>query len=108
MTWKLVFLDKAIEDLNKLSGNQKIQVTKIIRRVLLNPLPNNEGGYGKPLGKVKNIDLSNCLKIKLKKAGIRVVYKLVKTESQMLVIVIGARRDNEVYDEALKRLAELD
>ena len=29
MTWKLVFLDKAIEDFNKLSGNQKYKSTKL-------------------------------------------------------------------------------
>ena len=104
--WQLEFIDEALDDYDRLSGNQKTQVIKIIRRVLINPLPNTEGGYGKPLGKVKDVDLSGCCKIKLKKAGIRVVYKLVKTETQMLIIVIGARRDNEVYDEASKRLAK--
>ena len=74
---------------------------------MINPLPNTEGGYGKPLGKLKNVDLSGCCKIKLKKAGIRVVYKLVKTETQMLIIVIGARRDNEVYDRGVNAGREI-
>ena len=43
------------------------------------------------------------LKIKLKSAGIRVVYKLIKTETEMLVVVIGARADDEVYDTAQHR-----
>ncbi|MEF9875950.1 MAG: hypothetical protein RRZ85_09740 [Gordonibacter sp.] len=43
------------------------------------------------------------MKIKLKNEGIRIVYKLERTESCMRVIVIGARSDNEVYREAVKR-----
>ena len=47
------------------------------------------------------------LKVKLKSAGIRIVYKVVKTENSMTVIVIGAREDNEVYDIAKKRADKL-
>ena len=48
--------------------------------------------------------LSDCLKIKLKAAGIRIIYKLERTEETMLVIVIGLRADNEAYRTAEKRL----
>ena len=106
MSWQIRFTDEACEDLRELTNSQVTQVSKAINRVALNPLPKNEGGYGKPLGNVKNVNLSNCLKIKLKKAGIRVVYQLIRTETQMLILVIGARRDNEVYDEVLKRLTK--
>jgi len=47
--------------------------------------------------------LSGFLKIKLKSLGIRIVYKLIKIDGQMLVVVIGARADDEVYDVAKKR-----
>ena len=43
------------------------------------------------------------LKIKLRDAGLRIVYKLVRTETSMLVIVIGARADDAVYKIAEKR-----
>ena len=43
------------------------------------------------------------MKIKLRDAGIRIVYKLIRTETEMLVVVIGARADNEVYEIAQKR-----
>ena len=78
-------------------------VTKAINKVLENPLPASEGGYGKPLGNKQGNNLSGFLKIKLKSAGIRVVYKLVKINGQMLVVVIGARADDEVYDMAQHR-----
>lgn len=104
MNWKLGFLPEAAKDLKDLAGNQKIVVTKALNKVLENPLPVSEGGYGKPLGNKQGNNLSGFLKIKLKSAGIRVVYKLVKIDGQMLVVVIGARADDEVYDIAQKRV----
>ena len=94
MKWTLKFLPEAAKDLKNLAGNQRIMVAKAIDKVLENPLPENEGGYGKPLGNKNGINLTNFLKIKLKSAGIRVVYKIIKTETEMLVVVIGARADD--------------
>ena len=68
-----------------------------------NPVSIYEGGYGKPLGSKSGTDLSGLLKIKLRDAGLRIVYKLVCTETSMLVIVIGARADDAVYKIAEKR-----
>lgn len=104
MKWNLKYLPEAAKDLKSLSGNQRIQVIKAIDKVLENPLPANEGGYGKPLGSRSVSDLSGFLKIKLVNAGIRVVYQIVRTETEMLVIVIGARADSEVYDIAQHRI----
>lgn len=104
MNWELGYLPEAAKDLKELAGNQRIVVTKAINKVLENPLPVSEGGYGKPLGNKQGNNLSGFLKIKLKSAGIRVVYKLVKIDGKMLVVVIGARADDEVYDVAQKRV----
>lgn len=103
MNWKLVFLPEAEKDFKNLSGNERIVVSKALNKVLENPLPVNEGGYGKPLGNKQGNNLSGFLKIKLKNLGIRVVYKLIKIEGQLLIVVIGARADDEVYDVAKKR-----
>jgi mRNA interferase RelE/StbE len=104
MNWELVFLPDAVKDLKGLGGNQQILVLKAIKKVQVNPLPTYEGGYGKPLGNKNGKNLAGFLKIKLRDAGIRVVYKLVRTETQMLVIVVGARADDEVYELADKRI----
>lgn len=104
MNWKLVYLPEAAKDLKNLAGNQRTMVVKAIDKVLQNPLPISEGGYGKPLGNKHGNDLSGFLKIKLKSAGIRVVYKLIRTETEMLVVVIGARADDEVYEAAQHRV----
>ena len=108
MKWTLKFLPEAAKDLKNLAGNQRIMVVKAIDKVLENPLPENEGGYGKPLGNKNGNNLTNFLKIKLKSAGIRVVYKIIKTETEMLVVVIGARADDEVYDIAQTRVEKHD
>lgn len=58
------------EALRKLDGSQKI----LIQKVCQNPLPENEGGYGKLLGNKNNTNLSGFLKVKLRGAGLRIVY----------------------------------
>ena len=103
MNWKLAYLPEAEKDLKSLAGSQRLLVQKAIRKVLQNPLPVDENGYGKPLGNHNRASLSSFLKIKLKAAGIRVFYKLQRTEDTMLVIIIGVRADEEVYEIAQKR-----
>lgn len=103
MKWGLEYLPEAEKDLCSLDGSQRILVQKAIKKVQQNPLPVNENGYGKPLGNQIESRLSGFLKIKLRGAGLRVVYKLKRTETAMLVIVIGVRADEEVYDIAHKR-----
>ncbi len=103
MNWKLEYLPEAEKDLKNLDGSQRILVLKAIKKVQQNPLPMDEQGYGKTLGNHTNSDLAGLLKIKLRSAGLRVVYQLRRTETSMIVIVIGVRADEEVYELAQKR-----
>lgn len=103
MNWEVEYLPEAESDLKSLDGSQRILVLKAIKKVKQNPLPVYEGGYGKPLGNKNGNDLTGFLKVKLKSAGLRVVYKVVKQNDKMLIIVIGARADEEVYGIAQKR-----
>lgn len=79
---------------------------KRLPKCLKTRFPANEGGYGKPLGNKHGNNLAGLLKIKLRGAGIRVVYKLIRTESEMLVVVIGVRADDEVYEIAERRASK--
>ena len=106
MNWKVAYLPEAEKDLKDLDGSQRLLVLKAIKKVSTNPLPKDEGGYGKPLGNHANTKLAGLLKVKLKAAGIRVVYKMIRTETEMLVVVIGARADDEVYETAQKRASK--
>lgn len=101
--WQVEYLTEAVEDLKRLDYSQRLQVLKAIDKVSSNPLPQSEGGYGKPLGNRNNTKLAGYLKIKLKKLGLRVVYKLVRENDVMKVVVISARADDEVYLIAQKR-----
>ncbi len=106
MSWELVYLLDVEKDYKNLSRRQQIITDKAIKRVKLNPLPDSEGGYGKPLGHKRGRNLTGYLKIKLRGEGIRIVYKLIRTESKMLVIVIGIREDEEVYEIAEQRISK--
>ena len=50
MIWELVYLPEVEDDYKQLTRRQQLITDKAIKRVKENPLPNNEGGYGKPLG----------------------------------------------------------
>lgn len=104
MSWEVEYLPEVDEDLKKIDGSQIKMIYKAINKVSLNPMPNYLGGYGKPLGNHNTADLSGFCKIKLKSIGLRIVYKTIVTDTKMVIIVIGAREDEEVYEEALKRI----
>ena len=101
--WKVEYLPAALQDRRRLDGSVRKTVDKAIDKVSTNPLPVDEGGYGKPLGNKRGLDLTNLLKIKLKASGIRIVYKLIRTDTKMLILVVGIREDEEVYEIADKR-----
>lgn len=103
MTWSIEFLEEAEKDMKKLDHSAQIQVLKGISKVSQNPLPAEEGGYGKPLGNKSVTNLTNFLKIKFRDLGIRVVYKVERVNGIMKIIVVSARTDEQVYREASKR-----
>ena len=108
MTWSIEFLEEAKKDLKKLDHSVQLQVLKGIRKVAQTPLPVQEGGYGKPLGNKTGTNLTNLLKIKFRDLGIRVVYKTMRVDGIMKIIVISARSDEQVYKEAGRRREKHD
>lgn len=103
MSWQVLYLPEAENDMRALARNQQLIVRKAIDKVKENPLPQSEGGYGKPLGSKQGVNLTGFLKIKLRGEGLRIVYQLIRKNGQMLVIVIGVREDEEVYQITRKR-----
>jgi len=106
MEWTVDFYPKAQKEFDKLNESPKLHVAKAIKKVSQNPLPQSEGGYGKPLGNTQSSKLSGCMKIKLKSIGIRVVYRLIRQDNTMKIIIVSVRADDEVYKEAERRLGE--
>lgn len=104
MSWSVQYLPEVMEDLRGLDRSQQILIRKAIAKLVRNPLPETEGGYGKWLGNRDKTKLAGFLKVKLRGAGLRIVYKLIRQEGQVLLVVIGVREDSEVYEEAQKRI----
>ena len=104
MAWDISYHKKAEDDLAALDKPVSARVIKAINKVSQNPLPQSEGGYGKPLGNKQSSKLAGCMKIKLKSLGIRVVYQLIRTDSVMKIVIISVRDDDEVYKEAERRI----
>lgn len=108
MIWNIEFLEEAVKDIKKLDRAVQVQVLKGIQKVSRNPLPAEEGGYGKPLGNKRDVHLTSLMKIKFRELGIRVVYKVERVDEIMKIIVISARTDEQVYKEAAKRREKHD
>ena len=103
MNREIKYLPEAESDLKSLDHVQQVAVRKALNKVKTNPLPQSEGGYGKPLGHKRGANLTGFLKVKLRKEGIRIVYRLIRVEGRMLIVVIGMREDEEVYEIAQKK-----
>ena len=104
MTWAVEYFKEAEKDLAKFDYSQKLHILKAIEEVSQNPLPDNEGGYGKPLGNHTTARLAGYYKIKLLKLGVRIVYGLVREDEKMKIIVISIRNDEVAYKMAGKRI----
>lgn len=105
MNWTIEYKIEAKKDLECLDRSQQIRVLKTIRKVSENPLPQSEGGLGKPLGNKSNNNLTGYFKIKLRSLGLRVVYSLVREKNIMKIIVISIRDDEIVYKIAADRIS---
>ena len=104
MKWEIKWRQEALDDFKRLDGAQKKMVLKAVDKLSENPLPKSEGGYGSPLGNKMGVNLTNLLKIKLRGAGLRIVYRLIRSENGLTIIVVGAREDEDVYKAAEKRI----
>lgn len=103
MKWKIEYSKKAIRDLERLDNTQKKIVISTVLKTSLNPLPFYEGGYGKPLGNKNGYNLTGYYKIKIKKAGLRVIYRLIRENNVFRIVVVGLRDEMDAYKEAHKR-----
>ncbi|MDI6605120.1 MAG: type II toxin-antitoxin system RelE/ParE family toxin [Thermoanaerobacteraceae bacterium] len=101
--WKVSFMPDAKKDLFILDKSIRTIVYAGIEKVRLNPLPQSEGGYGKPLGNKRGNNLTGFFKIKYKNIGIRVVYTLVRDRQIMNIVVISKRGESQCYKLTEKR-----
>lgn len=93
--YELQFKDKALKEYKKLDPVIREQIKSKLEKILKNP--HIEGN--KLTGELKD-----CYKIKLRKAGVRCVYKVEDKELIVLVLAIGKRDKNAVYERAKNRV----
>ncbi|HIP28813.1 MAG TPA: type II toxin-antitoxin system RelE/ParE family toxin [Sulfurovum sp.] len=94
MTYKLIFLKKSKKEWEKLSSPVRDQFKKKLDKRLSNPhVPHD-----------KLSGFSNVYKIKLRSSGFRLAYEVVDERVIVIVLSVGKRENNDVYDELKKRM----
>ncbi|QCJ69078.1 type II toxin-antitoxin system mRNA interferase toxin, RelE/StbE family [Providencia heimbachae] len=93
-SYSIKFRDDAVKEWKKLGVTVQRQFAKKLKSLIENPhIPSAKLG-----------GLPNCYKIKLKASGYRLVYEVIDNELIIIVITVGKRNRNEVYDIAKDRL----
>lgn len=93
MTYELEFKKSALKEWNKLGVTIKEQFKKKLIEVLNNPR----------ISSAKLSGASDLYKIKLRKAGYRLVYEVNDQVVTVTVISVGKRERGAIYKKAIKR-----
>ena len=99
MSYQLEFHEDTFAELNNLDGSVRPVLRKQLNARLLNPKI--------PSARLKG-DLENFYKLKLQKAGIRVIYSVHDSERLVRVWSIGKRADKAAYRAAILRILDED
>lgn|SRR5690554_106476 len=101
--FEVIFIEEAKRDYQRLDGSVKKFVDIAIAKML-----ERADELGEELTKKNESNLIGCRKIKFKKIGIRIVYRIIADKAEIVEIIsIGKREENEVYKNAAKRLKTL-
>lgn len=96
MSYDLAFLDEALKEWRKLDHTIRQQFKTKLAERLQNPKIPSARLHG----------ARDRYKIKLRRAGYRLVYQVKDQELLVLVIAVGKREGNEVYKNADNRTAD--
>lgn len=88
MSYELEFLPSALKEWQKLDNSIKVQFKKKLSERLENP----------KVAKDKLLGYEDVYKIKLRDVGYRLAYQVKDSEIVVLVLVVGKRENNEVYE----------
>jgi len=96
--YKLKFVPAALAEWGALDGSVKANLKKLLAKRLDNPhVPGAE----------LRGELRGCYKIKLRKQGYRLVYQVDDDAIAVLVLAVGKREDEVVYQAAVKTFRDL-
>jgi len=94
-SYLLKFLPAASKEWDKLDGSVQLHFLKVLKRRLHEPRIPKAALAGMP----------DCYKIKLRELGYRLVYRVDSKEVVVVVLTVGKRERNEVYEMAKKRVS---
>ena len=94
MTYELEFDPRALKEWRKLGATVRDQFKKKLSEVLKHPR----------IEANRLRELPDCYKIKLHKAGYRLIYQVQDEKVSILVLAIGKRNKLEAYSDAEKRV----
>lgn len=94
MSYSLEFKPKALKEWKKLDHSIKLQFHKKLKERLVTPcVPHS-----------KLSEFFNVYKIKLRSSGFRLAYEVIDEKIIVMVLSVGKRENNDVYDELKKRM----
>lgn len=94
MSYRLVFKEQAKKEWDKLDATVRKQFATKLRERLVTPR----------IEAARLSGMADCYKIKLRRAGFRLVYQVRDGELVVSVIAVGKRERNFVYKQAVKRI----
>ncbi|WP_097023322.1 type II toxin-antitoxin system RelE family toxin [Chromohalobacter canadensis] len=95
MTWRVIYHPDVQQDLTRLGSAAATRILDVIEARIRDGKPDN---LGKPLRGT----LAGCRRIRT--GNTRIVYKVDGEAIQVLIVAVGARRDEEVYKLADRRV----
>ena len=93
-TYRLEFLPSALKEWRKLGATVRNQFAKKLDERLAAPR----------IPAARLSEFPDCYKIKLRKAGYRLIYRVDDDRIVVLVIAVGKRERSEAYKAAAKRI----
>lgn len=94
--WAVDYHPKVAEDFRSLGRVEARAILRVIETRIIHGEPDK-------LGKALSGQLSGCRRIRTGQA--RIVYRVNGEKIQVMVIAVGMRRDNEIYDLASSRIS---
>lgn len=96
-TFELGFRPRALKDWQKLDKSIRTRFQKKLVERLVSPRV--------PAAKLRR--MPDCYRIKLSSVGFRLVYRVEDELVLVIVVAVGSREDDEVYDKAKAELAQM-
>ena len=94
MIYELIFDDEALKEWKKLQPQIKEQFKTKLKERLKNPR----------VPKDKLSGMKDVYKIKLRSAGYRLAYRVNDQKIEIVVIAVGKRENNAIYESLSKRI----